>query len=83
MALININVSNEYLLFNYAWISLIYFYKTKLFMSLHEYIKRTKKCDFQWCAGIGKFHRYAHPLIEVNKNLLSFNFDLRLVLINF
>ena len=33
-------------------------------------------------AGVGNFYRYAHPLIKMNKNL-SFNFDLRLIFMNF
>ena len=33
--------------------------------------------------GIGNFYRYAPPVIKMNKNLLSFNFDLRLVLMIF
>ena len=37
----------------------------------------------QWRAGIGNFYRYAHPLIKMKKKMLSFNFDLRLVLMNF
>ena len=37
----------------------------------------------QWRAGIGNFYRYAHRLIKMNKNLLSFNFDIRMVLMNF
>ena len=37
----------------------------------------------QWRGGIGNFCRYAHPLTKMNKNLLSFNFDLRLILMNF
>ena len=37
----------------------------------------------QWRAGIGNFYRYAHPLIKMSKNLLSFNFDIRLILMNF
>ena len=37
----------------------------------------------QWHAGIGNFYRYAHPQIKMNKNILSFNFDSRLILMNF
>ena len=37
----------------------------------------------QWRAGIGNFYRHAYPLIKLNKNLLSFNLDLRLILMNF
>ena len=37
----------------------------------------------QWRAGTGNFYRHAYPLIKMNKNLLSFNFDLRLILMNF
>ena len=37
----------------------------------------------QWRAGIGNFYRHAYPLIKLNKNLFSFNLDLRLILINF
>ena len=37
----------------------------------------------QWCAGIGNFYRYAYPLINMNKSLLSFNFDISLILLNF
>ena len=37
----------------------------------------------QWRAGTGNFCRYAHPLIKINRNFLSFNFDLRLILMNF
>ena len=37
----------------------------------------------QWHAGITNFYRHAYPLIKMNKNLLSFNFDLRLILMNF
>ena len=36
----------------------------------------------QWHAGIGNFYRHAYPVIKINKNLLSFNFDLRLILMN-
>ena len=34
-------------------------------------------------AGIGNFHRHTYLLIKLNKNLLSFNLDLRLILVNF
>ena len=37
----------------------------------------------QWRAGIGNFYRHAYLLIKMNKNLLSFNFDLTLILMNF
>ena len=37
----------------------------------------------QWCAGIGNFYRYAHPLIKMNTNLLSFSFYLKLILMIF
>ena len=37
----------------------------------------------QWRVGIGIFYRYAHLLIKMNKNFLSFNFDIRLILMNF
>ena len=37
----------------------------------------------QWHAGIGNFYRYAYPLIKMNKNMLSFNFDFRLILMIF
>ena len=37
----------------------------------------------QWRAGIGNPYRYAHPLNKMNKNLFSFNFDIRLILMNF
>ena len=37
----------------------------------------------QWLAGIGNIYRYVHPLIKMTKDLLSFNFDLRLILMNF
>ena len=37
----------------------------------------------QWRVGIGIFYRYAHLLIKMNKNILSFNFDIRLILMNF
>ena len=36
----------------------------------------------QWCAGIGNFYRYAYPLINMNKSLLSLNFDIFLILLN-
>ena len=36
----------------------------------------------QWHAGIGNFYRYAYPLINMNKSLLSFNFDISLILLN-
>ena len=36
----------------------------------------------QWRAGIGNFYRYAYPLINKKKNLLSFNFDISLILLN-
>ena len=36
----------------------------------------------QWRAGIGNFCRYAYPLINMNKSLLSFNFDISLILLN-
>ena len=39
--------------------------------------------NMQWRAGIGNFYRYVRPLIKMTKNLLSFNFDLRLILMNF
>ena len=37
----------------------------------------------QWRSGIGNFYRYAYLLIKINKNMLSFNFDLRLTLMTF
>ena len=37
----------------------------------------------QWRAGIGNFCRYAYPLININKSLLSFNFDISLILLIF
>ena len=37
----------------------------------------------QWCAGIGNFYRYGHPQVKMNKKFLSFNLDLRLILILF
>ena len=37
----------------------------------------------QWPADIGNFYRYTHPLIKMNKNLLSFSFDLKLILTSF
>ena len=37
----------------------------------------------QWRVGIGIFYRYAHLLIKMNKKFLSFNFDIRLILMNF
>ena len=37
----------------------------------------------QWRAGIGNFYRYAYPLINTNKSLLPFNFDMSLILLNF
>ena len=37
----------------------------------------------QWRAGIENSYRYAHPLNKMNKNLFSFNFDIRLILMNF
>ena len=36
----------------------------------------------QWRAGIGNFYRYAYPLINMKKSLLSFNFDISLILLN-
>ena len=36
----------------------------------------------QWREGIGNFYRYAYPLINMNKSLLSFNFDISLILLN-
>ena len=36
----------------------------------------------QWRAGIGNFYRYAYPLINMNKSLLSLNFDIFLILLN-
>ena len=36
----------------------------------------------QWRAGIGNFYRYAYPLINMNKSLLSLNFDILLILLN-
>ena len=36
----------------------------------------------QWCAGIGNYCRYAYPLINMKKSLLSFNFDISLILLN-
>ena len=33
-------------------------------------------------AGIKNFSRYAHPLRNTNKSLLSFNFDISLILLN-
>ena len=36
----------------------------------------------QWVAGIETFYRYAYPLINMNKSLLSFNFDISLILLN-
>ena len=37
----------------------------------------------QWRSGTGNFYRYAYLLIKINKNMLSFNFDLRLTLMTF
>ena len=37
----------------------------------------------QWHAGIGNFYRYACPQINMNKSLLSFNFDVSLILLSF
>ena len=37
----------------------------------------------QWRPGIENFYRHVHPLIKMNKKLLSFSFDLRLILMNF
>ena len=37
----------------------------------------------QWRAGIGNFYRYACPQINMNKSLLSFNFDVSLILLSF
>ena len=37
----------------------------------------------QWHVDIGNFYRYANPLIKINKKLLSFNFNLRFILMNF
>ena len=36
----------------------------------------------KWHAGIKNFYRYAYPLINMNKSLLSFNFDISLILLN-
>ena len=36
----------------------------------------------QWRAGIGNYCRYAYPLINMKKSLLSFNFDISLILLN-
>ena len=36
----------------------------------------------QWCAGIRNFYRYAYPLINMNKSLLSFHFNTSLILLN-
>ena len=36
----------------------------------------------QWHAGIRNFYRHAYPILKMNKNLLSFNFDSRLILMN-
>ena len=36
----------------------------------------------QWRAGIGHFYKYAYPLINMKKSLLSFNFDISLILLN-
>ena len=36
----------------------------------------------QWHAGIGNFYRYAYSLINMNKSLLLFNFDISLKLLN-
>ena len=36
----------------------------------------------QWRAGIGNYYRYAYPLINMKKSLLSFNFDISLILLN-
>ena len=37
----------------------------------------------QWRVGIGNFYRFAYPLIKMIKNMLSFNFDLTFILMNF
>ena len=37
----------------------------------------------QWRACIGNFYRYACPQINMNKSLLSFNFDISLILLSF
>ena len=37
----------------------------------------------QWRVGIGNFHRFAYPLIKMIKNMLSLNFDLTFILMNF
>ena len=36
----------------------------------------------QWHARIRNFYRYAYPLINMYKSLLSFNFDMSLILLN-
>ena len=36
----------------------------------------------QWRTGIGNYYRYAYPLINMKKSLLSFNFDISLILLN-
>ena len=36
----------------------------------------------QWHAGIGNFYRYAYPLMNMNKSLLPFIFDISLILLN-
>ena len=36
----------------------------------------------QWRAGIRNFYSYAYTLINMNKSLLSFNFDISLILLN-
>ena len=37
----------------------------------------------QWLVGIRNFYRYAYPLINMNKSLLSFSFDISLILLYF
>ena len=37
----------------------------------------------QWRAGIRNFYRYTYPLINMKKSLLSFNFDMSLILLIF
>ena len=36
----------------------------------------------QWHTGIRNFYRHAYPLININKSLLSFNFDRSVILLN-
>ena len=36
----------------------------------------------QWRAGTGNFYRYAYHLTNMNKSLLSLNFDISLILLN-